>query len=65
MLLTAYPEENPLIEGVLNRYAIGDLVSGNCTSSLSYPQPLMTWYVNGIQVSPCIIFRKYNNLSTY
>lgn len=51
MLLTAYPEGNPSIEGVLNRYAVGDLVSGNCTSSKTYPQPLMTWYVNGVQVS--------------
>ncbi|VVC27097.1 Immunoglobulin-like domain,Immunoglobulin-like fold [Cinara cedri] len=51
MTVLTYPEENPLIEGVLNRYAIGDLVSGNCTSSLSNPQPLMKWYVNGIQAT--------------
>ncbi|CAH1711658.1 uncharacterized protein LOC114121593 isoform X1 [Aphis gossypii] len=51
MNVLAYPEENPLIEGVLNRYAVGDLLSGNCTSSKSYPQPLMTWYVNGVQAS--------------
>lgn len=51
MLLTAYPEGNPFIEGVRNRYAVGDLVSGNCTSTNSYPQPLMTWYINSVQVN--------------
>ncbi|KAL4132884.1 hypothetical protein QTP88_009961 [Uroleucon formosanum] len=51
MNVLEYPEGNPLIEGVLNRYAVGDLLSGNCTSSKSYPQPLMTWYVNGVQAS--------------
>lgn len=53
ILLSAYPEGNPMIEGVLNRYAVGDFVSGNCTSTKSYPQPSMTWYINGVQVSSC------------
>ncbi|XP_025423164.1 uncharacterized protein LOC112692646 isoform X2 [Sipha flava] len=51
MNVLAYPEGNPLIEGVMNRYAVGDFVSGNCTSAKSYPQPSMTWYVNGVQAN--------------
>ncbi|XP_050443875.1 uncharacterized protein LOC126847605 isoform X2 [Adelges cooleyi] len=51
MTVIAYPEGNPLIEGVRSRYAVGDIVSGNCTSFKSYPQPSLTWYINGVQAS--------------
>ncbi|XP_050540765.1 uncharacterized protein LOC126905252 isoform X3 [Daktulosphaira vitifoliae] len=50
MSVISYPEGNPLIEGIRNQYAVGELVSGNCSSYKSYPQPSLTWYINGNQI---------------
>ncbi|XP_050540757.1 uncharacterized protein LOC126905252 isoform X2 [Daktulosphaira vitifoliae] len=51
MSVISYPEGNPLIEGIRNQYAVGELVSGNCSSYKSYPQPSLTWYINGNQAN--------------
>ena len=46
-LFAAYPSEDPMIEGVLSTYSIGDYVSANCTSGKSNPPANLTWYING------------------
>jgi hypothetical protein len=49
----AYPVEDPMIEGVLSTYAIGDQVNANCTSGKSNPPAVIAWAINGVKV--CIV----------
>ncbi|PSN47571.1 hypothetical protein C0J52_17315 [Blattella germanica] len=48
---SAYPSEDPKIEGVQESYNVGDYVSANCTSGKSRPAAELTWHVNGVKVS--------------
>jgi hypothetical protein len=48
---SAFPTEDPMIEGVLSAYAIGDYVTANCTSGKSSPTAVLAWQINGAQVS--------------
>ena len=41
------PKEGPHIEGGKARYAPGDMVRVNCTSSKSRPAATLAWYING------------------
>ncbi|PSN39685.1 hypothetical protein C0J52_22262 [Blattella germanica] len=50
-VFTAFPTENPMIEGVLASYNVGDYVSANCTSGKSRPVAALTWHINGFKVS--------------
>ncbi|XP_069674524.1 uncharacterized protein [Periplaneta americana] len=49
MTVMAFPSEDPMIEGVLSTYTIGDYVTANCTSGKSNPPAVLTWQINGIQ----------------
>ncbi|XP_069675827.1 uncharacterized protein [Periplaneta americana] len=49
MTVMAFPSEDPVIEGVLSTYMIGDYLSANCTSAKSNPPATLTWHINGIQ----------------
>jgi hypothetical protein len=48
---SAFPAENPMIEGVLSAYSIGDYVTANCTSGKSNPPAVLAWQINGVKVS--------------
>lgn len=50
---SALPKEDPMIEGVLSTYTIGDYVSANCTSEKSNPLPVISWKINGMEV--CVV----------
>lgn len=50
-----------MITGQENIYASGDILALNCTSGRSYPQSLLRWFINGIQVS---IMLNYNYKDT-
>ncbi|XP_059472208.1 uncharacterized protein LOC132194745 [Neocloeon triangulifer] len=45
------PKHDPLMDGGGVVYAMGDLVSINCTSSKSFPPAEMRWYINNHPVS--------------
>ncbi|GLH14465.1 Uncharacterized protein GBIM_18862 [Gryllus bimaculatus] len=45
------PQHDPMIEGVLSTYSIGDTVRANCTSAKSNPAATLEWFINGINVS--------------
>ncbi|KAJ9591675.1 hypothetical protein L9F63_001762, partial [Diploptera punctata] len=47
MTVMAYPSEDPMIEGVLSTYSLGDYISANCTSGKSKPAANLTWHING------------------
>jgi hypothetical protein len=42
--------EDPMIEGVLSAYSIGDYVTANCTSGKSSPPAILAWKINGDKV---------------
>jgi hypothetical protein len=48
--LPAFPAEDPMIEGVLPAYSVGDYVTANCTSGKSNPPAVLTWQINGVAV---------------
>lgn len=52
----ALPRHDPIISGLGYRYEIGDFVVANCTSDISYPPPILAWYINDIKVSVIIIY---------
>ncbi|GLH05857.1 Uncharacterized protein GBIM_11413, partial [Gryllus bimaculatus] len=35
--------------GLREAYAVGEVVSANCTAGRSHPPPHLTWYINGIK----------------
>jgi hypothetical protein len=47
----AFPAEDPMIEGVLSAYSVGDYVTANCTSGKSNPAAVLAWQINGVKVS--------------
>jgi hypothetical protein len=47
----AFPAEDPMIEGVLSAYSVGDYVTANCTSGKSNPPAALSWQINGVKVS--------------
>jgi hypothetical protein len=49
-LLPAFPAEDPMIEGILSAYSIGDYVTANCTSGKSNPSAVLAWQINGLKV---------------
>jgi hypothetical protein len=50
---SAFPKDDPMIEGVLSTYSIGDYVTANCTSGKSNPLAVMSWKINDVKV--CIV----------
>ncbi|XP_045470373.1 uncharacterized protein LOC123677728 [Harmonia axyridis] len=40
------PRNNPTIEGMKDRYVVGDYLEGSCTSGLGDPKPIISWYLN-------------------
>jgi hypothetical protein len=50
-LLSAFPADDPMIEGILSAYSIGDYVTANCTSGKSNPPASLAWQINGVKVS--------------
>lgn len=49
-MVAALPQHDPMIEGVMTEYAVGDYVTGNCTSAKSNPPSILAWYINGLKV---------------
>jgi hypothetical protein len=47
---SAFPAEDPMIEGVLSTYSVGDYVIANCTSGKSNPPAVLSWKINGLKV---------------
>jgi hypothetical protein len=54
-IFPAFPAEDPMIEGVLSAYSIGDYVTANCTSAKSNPPAVLAWQVNGETVCVAIL----------
>lgn len=50
----AKPNQDPIITGLMQSYAIGDYIDANCTSDQSNPPSDLTWYINERKVSPCL-----------
>ncbi|KAK6635238.1 hypothetical protein RUM44_000489 [Polyplax serrata] len=50
MSVWGIPEKDPTITGLENIYAVGDYVTGNCTSDESLPSSEINWYINDNQV---------------
>jgi len=47
---SAFPKDDPMIEGVLSTYSIGDYVTANCTSGKSNPLAVMSWKIDHVNV---------------
>lgn len=45
------PEGEPKMVMEKQRYAVGDILRGNCTSPPSNPPTNLTWFVNGKKVN--------------
>ena len=45
------PLERPMVAGGRQKYAPGDIVRLNCTSSPSKPAASLTWFINGKRVT--------------
>ncbi|KAL1131777.1 hypothetical protein AAG570_011390, partial [Ranatra chinensis] len=45
-----YPLKDPVITGVQPRYKEGEHVYANCSSLPSYPPPVITWFINDVEV---------------
>ncbi|XP_059470090.1 uncharacterized protein LOC132193439 [Neocloeon triangulifer] len=52
MLVVDVPQETPRIEIEKYRFKTDEPILANCTSALSFPAPNITWFVNGMQISP-------------
>lgn len=50
-MFSAQPKQLPVISTNKDRYGVNDTLTGNCTSSLSYPASLLTFLVNNQSVS--------------
>lgn len=48
--LLAFPNHDPLIQGLQAYYSMGDIVAANCTSAVSYPIATLTWFINDEKV---------------
>ncbi|XP_034475515.1 uncharacterized protein LOC117782605 [Drosophila innubila] len=46
------PHNAPFITGIRQRYRVGDILRGNCTSRHSRPAANLTWTVNNEEVNP-------------
>lgn len=63
MTVMVYPEEDPLIEGIQQWYSVGDYITGNCTSSKSYPVAELSWYINNKKADSWLL-EKYPVVTT-
>ncbi|XP_021702545.1 uncharacterized protein LOC5566816 [Aedes aegypti] len=46
------PKHVPLIHGIRQRYRLGDILRGNCSSAHSRPAANLTWFINEQPVNP-------------
>lgn len=51
MSVAVPPKSAPVLEGVRPSYEVGDILQAECTSGLSYPPAVLTFILNGIEVS--------------
>ena len=51
VFISEVPVSQPTIHGMKNRYKIGEIVRGNCTSKYSKPAANLTWTINDNIVS--------------
>ncbi|XP_068084009.1 uncharacterized protein [Anabrus simplex] len=49
MTVVALPLDDPMIEGVLSSYFIGDSVRASCISAKSNPPAQLAWFINGVE----------------
>ncbi|XP_072398010.1 uncharacterized protein [Diabrotica undecimpunctata] len=49
--VAAIPQANPKIDGLVKSYIEGDNFSVKCTSDYADPEPILTWKINGNDVS--------------
>uniref|UniRef100_A0A1B0GM27 CD80-like immunoglobulin C2-set domain-containing protein n=1 Tax=Phlebotomus papatasi TaxID=29031 RepID=A0A1B0GM27_PHLPP len=50
--LAALPRHDPIITGINQRYEDGDFLLGNCTSDMSSPPAMLSWYINDEKAPP-------------
>ncbi|XP_068084816.1 uncharacterized protein [Anabrus simplex] len=55
MTVIALPRREPMIEGVLSTYTIGDSVRALCTSDKSNPPSQLSWFINGVKAEYWIL----------
>ncbi|XP_055594304.1 uncharacterized protein LOC129745328 [Uranotaenia lowii] len=46
------PKHVPFIHGIRQRYRLGDIVRGNCTSAHAKPPANLTWFINEVPANP-------------
>lgn len=46
MTMVSFPRFNPFISGTSSSYELGDWIIANCTSDLSHPTAVLSWYIN-------------------
>lgn len=56
-LITALPRHDPIITGINQRYEDGDFLLGNCTSDMSSPPAMLSWYINDEKVITIFLFQ--------
>ncbi|XP_055715549.1 uncharacterized protein LOC129809616 [Phlebotomus papatasi] len=52
MTIAALPRHDPIITGINQRYEDGDFLLGNCTSDMSSPPAMLSWYINDEKAPP-------------
>lgn len=51
MSVAVPPKSAPVLEGVRPSYEVGEILQAECTSGLSYPPAILTFILNGKEVS--------------
>ncbi|KAK9870364.1 hypothetical protein WA026_007932 [Henosepilachna vigintioctopunctata] len=49
--VAAIPQNNPTIEGMNDRYLVGETIVATCSSGLGDPKPSISWSINGQMVN--------------
>ncbi|XP_015587348.1 uncharacterized protein LOC107264028 [Cephus cinctus] len=63
MNVVELPNQRPSIHGLKNKYRVGDMLRGNCTSGRSKPAANLTWYINDRQPLQAYV-RSHNPVAT-
>jgi len=53
MSVAVPPKSAPVLEGVRPSYEVGEILQAECTSGLSYPPAILTFFLNDKEVSRC------------
>lgn len=60
MSVAVLPTKPPVLDGFRPYYKIGEVLEAACTSALSYPRAVLTFILNGKEVSQASLMSKEN-----